>query len=354
MSVCVVVFCLFIKWKEEIQTNLPVEDLVWTSLWNWIDQIYARTIFPSSRLTHSANIREIQVQSSQTVACFSSAFHFVLTQSQLPPQTILEFVNVIPSEIDIIVHVQTMSTCKISGELSFGAFVLILSTSVSSATCQRGGQSLQGLSFICFFSVLLVFFFSSSQQQYSQINPLKLLFLHATCIEFYVVSERECSKFCCFVYTFTLQVWVSAWKKKNCLQICDRCGLFIHSSSTEILSQNSLFYTYSLFYTFIHKHLKILKCSHRTASRKLFCSKRRVAESESSSLHHRYGWNNSSHWVPLQQDITVLLGGWNKSDENTRFTKPPSCHSKVKPVREHWFQVTSLQIFTSHFINACH
>ena len=198
------------------------------------------------------------------------------------------------------------------------------------------------------------FFSSSSQQQYSQINPLKLLFLHATCIEFYVVSERECSKFCCFVYTFTLQVWVSAWKKKNCLQICDWCGLFIHSSSTEILSQNSLFYTYSLFYTFIHKHLKILKCSHRTASRKLFCSKRRVAESESSSLHHRYGWNNSSHWVPLQQDITVLLGGWNKSDENTRFTKPPSCHSKVKPVREHWFQVTSLQIFTSHFINACH
>ena len=155
------VFFLFIKWKEEIQINLPVEDLVWTSLWNWIDQIYARTIFPSSTLTHSANIREIQVHSSQTVACFSSAFHFALTQSQLPPQTLLEFVNVIPSEIDFIVHVQTMSACKISGELSFGAVVLILSTSVNSVTCQRGGQSLQGLSFICFFSVLLVLFFSS-------------------------------------------------------------------------------------------------------------------------------------------------------------------------------------------------
>lgn len=137
-----------------------------------------------------------------------------------------------------------------------------------------------------------------------------------------------------FVYTFTLRVWVSAWKLKT-LQICDQCGLFIHSSSTEILSQKSLFCTYILFYTFIHKHLKILKCPHRTASQKLFCSKRRVAESESSSLHYRYGWNNSSHWVPLQQDITVLLGGWNKSDENNRFTKPPRFHSKIKKVREH-------------------
>ena len=91
---------------------------------------------------------------------------------------------------------------------------------------------------------------------------------------------------------------------------------------TEITSQNSLFYT------FIHKHLKQLTCFHRTET-VLF--QWRGMESESCFLHYHYGRNSSSHWVPLHQDITILLGGWNKQKH---VHKPPRFHAKAKQVGE--------------------
>ena len=239
-------------------------------------------------------------------------------------------VNVIPSKIvrdwRHCACPNHVHTCKISGELSFRHLILELlfwfflhqwilwpaSMVVSPFKDCHLFASFQFCLF-CFFLFLSAAIFSN--------KSFCCFFSMQHVLSFMLFLREDVSS---FVYTASMSECLEI---KNRLQLCDQWRLFIHSSSPEILSQNSLFYTYNLFYTFIHKHLKILKCSHRTASQKLFWSKRRAAESESSSLHYCYGWKNSSHWVPLQQDITILLGGWNKSDENTRFTKPPCFHS---------------------------